>query len=464
MARQKENCRVFTPNEIVIKMLDLLGYKDNLYGCKILENSCGEGAFLAEIVRRYIIDCRNQGFNNDKIKKGLEQDIWGYEKEPVNADCCKDKLNSIAGANGIFDINWNIIAADALKTKVDIKFSYIAGNPPYITYSALDESTRNYLKDNFQVCTAGKPDYYYAFVESALNHLDETGKLIYLIPNNFFKTRFAEKLRQLLLPSLTDIYDYTKKKLFVDALTSSAIIMCDNATSTNSICYHDVLNDNAHQIPKSEMMHRWVLPLDSQDEELQPKRRFGDFFSAASTVATLYNKAFLIENPDEKALAEAVMRLAVSPRSLANKKTEHIIFPYAFKDDKYVRYSEEEFTAQFPQAAAHLKKFKENLNERKSDKSAKWFEFGRSQAIAHMNQQKLLISTLITGRVKIYELDENTIPYAGIYILSKSDLPLSRAKEILESEAFLSYAQRVGIHANGVSMRISVNDVNEFMF
>ena len=66
--------------------------------------------------------------------------------------------------------------------------------------------------------------------------------------------------------------------------------------------------------------------------------------------------------------------------------------------------------------------------------------------------------------VKVYELDENTIPYTGIYIVPKSNMPLSQAKEILESESFLSYVKRVGIHANGTSMRISISDVKEYLF
>ena len=45
---------VYTPNYIVNMMLELIGYKDNnIIGKHILENSCGEGAFLTEIVSIY---------------------------------------------------------------------------------------------------------------------------------------------------------------------------------------------------------------------------------------------------------------------------------------------------------------------------------------------------------------------------------------------------------------------------
>ena len=464
MATQKENCSVFTPDIIVEQMLDLLGYTENLYGHRILENSCGDGAFLSVVVRRYIADCREQELDNDEIKQGLERDIWGYEINPETAACCVLRLNCIAEENGIHAVHWNVVVADVLKTNIDIDFSYAAGNPPYITYSALKKDARRYIKENFQVCTAGKPDYYYAFVESALSNLNEAGKLVYLIPNNFFKTRFGDKLRQYLLPTLTDIYDYTREKLFAGALTSSTIIVCDRASASDSIQYHDVLNDEVYQIPKTEMEQRWVFPVNSNEPVTIGSRRFDDYFSAASTVATLCNKAFLVEKPTAELLAEMVLRPAVSAKSLTKKTTEHIIFPYTFNDDNLVRYSEEAFTVQFPHAAAHLKKHSKKLDERDKDEKALWFEYGRSQAISHMNQKKLLISTLVTGKVKVYELDENTIPYTGIYIVPKSNMPLSQAKEILESESFLSYVKRVGIHANGTSMRISISDVKEYLF
>lgn len=40
-----DKCKVFTPKEIVKSMLDTVNYKKNLFGKKVLENSCGDGNF-----------------------------------------------------------------------------------------------------------------------------------------------------------------------------------------------------------------------------------------------------------------------------------------------------------------------------------------------------------------------------------------------------------------------------------
>ena len=54
--RIKEKCQIFTPTDIVAKMLDLAGYNNNVVGKTVLENSCGNGEFLIKITERYIKD------------------------------------------------------------------------------------------------------------------------------------------------------------------------------------------------------------------------------------------------------------------------------------------------------------------------------------------------------------------------------------------------------------------------
>lgn len=43
------------------------------------------------------------------------------------------------------------------------KFSYIIGNPPYITYSEIKKTEIKKLKTSFNSCSKGKFDYCYAF-------------------------------------------------------------------------------------------------------------------------------------------------------------------------------------------------------------------------------------------------------------------------------------------------------------
>ena len=467
MGKQKKNCKVFTPSDVVKKMLDIAGYCENLYGRKILENSCGDGHFLVEIVSRYIGDCRRNGYNDIKICEGLERDVVGFEIDEDTYQTCLTHLDDLLEKNSLPNVKWNIRQADALKTNMETDFLFVVGNPPYITYSALPNEDREFIKNAFEVCKDGKPDYYYAFIESAIKHMSNNGRLVYLVPSNFFKTRFAHKLRSAMLPLLTDIYDYTEQKIFDSALTASAIIVCDKSIKAKKVKYHDVASGRTFQEDKELLMERWIFcSLISTEEVTETKIRFGDIYPASSSIATLYNDAFVIRSDDATKIVESeVLRVAVSPKSMSNKKSEYIIFPYYYDNEgNFQRYPEEIFEISFPCAVKHLETYKEKLGARDSDRTTKWYEYGRSQAIAHLNQSKLLLSTLVTNKVKVYELDENTIPYSGIYIIASPGNKLSDAKRILESDDFLNYAKKVGIHANGTSIRISIRDVNEYQF
>ena len=81
----QNKCQVFTPDGIVGKLLDEIGYHKNLFGKKVYENSCGTGNILVEIVKRYIEDCNENGLSDNKIKAGLEHDIFAAD---IDAKCC----------------------------------------------------------------------------------------------------------------------------------------------------------------------------------------------------------------------------------------------------------------------------------------------------------------------------------------------------------------------------------------
>ena len=131
------------------------------------------------------------------------------------------------------------------------------------------------------------------------------------------------------------------------------------------------------------------------------------------------------------------------------------------------RYTTEEFSKRFSQAESYLKQFEVELKNRNNDNGINWFEYGRSQALTHLNKSKLLISTLITGKVRVYMLDSSTIPTSGIYIITKTNqqnFDLLKAKQILSSESFMEYVKNIGIISNGNSYRISSRDINNFIF
>ena len=64
-----KKCQVFTPENYVRELLDSVGYIKDLYGKKILENSCGDGNILVAVVQRYIDDCIANGVTRSQIRE-----------------------------------------------------------------------------------------------------------------------------------------------------------------------------------------------------------------------------------------------------------------------------------------------------------------------------------------------------------------------------------------------------------
>lgn len=475
-------CQVFTPIENVRELLDWCGYKDDLYGKKIMENSCGDGHILQEVVRRYIKDCFKKNFSSNQIQKGLNNDIYAIEYDLKQYNKCITNLNSILKEYNIGIINWdNILNDDALKHDYDQKFDFVVGNPPYIKYKSLSENDREYIRYNFATCKKGKFDYCYAFIENSIKSLKNNGKMGYLIPSSIFKNVFANDLREYIKPHIIKIYDYTTIKLFdkntndkrIDRLVSSVIMILEKNSNKNSIEYIDINKKERIIIKKENLKNKWIFR--NKILNIKGKKRFGDYFYASNTIATLYNSAYVIKEytqdnqyiyPKNGGIIEKkVVKDTISPKTFNKTKIEKIIFPYYYNaKNELVRYETKEFEEKFPKACEYLKKFEIKLKQRKADKNARWFEYGRSQALRNYNNKKLLLSTVITNEVRTKILPKNNIPYSGIYIISIKDKTLEEADKILKSEEFYNYIEGKGINASGKSLRITSKDINEYMF
>jgi hypothetical protein len=107
----KQRGEVFTPTPLVNEMLDKLPkgvFRD--HEKTFLDNSCGNGQFLAVVLER-------------KLASGIEyqqaiKTIYGVDIDQKNVDECKQRLSMGSDSKEVWEIlNHNIICADALDTK-----------------------------------------------------------------------------------------------------------------------------------------------------------------------------------------------------------------------------------------------------------------------------------------------------------------------------------------------------------
>lgn len=461
----KQKCQKFTPADKVEDMLDIAEYKCELTGKKVLENSFGSGNIIVAVVRRYIEDSLSVGITPENISRNLKDDIYGLELDRELFDACIHRLNLLLEVYKIPDVEWSLYNEDALAWDCNMKFDLVIGNPPYITYKNIDEDNRKSIREKYESCRIGKFDYCYAFIEKGIKVLNDTGKLVQLVPANIYKNVFGNKLRELLQPHIKLIREYPGQELFDKTLTSSTIFLLDKTCESDVVHYSDLTAKKEIDVARSSLCKKWIFS--NESKSMKRKIRFGDCFHASIVVATLFNKAFVLSDyvlNDTKIEAE-VVRKAASPKQMRRKKQEHIIFPYYYINGKLERYDEDIFEQKFPHATHYLSIHKSELDQRKKDTKARWFEYGRSQALAHLNQKKLLMSTVITKQVELYVLDEDTVPYSGIFITVKnSEYSLDDAIKILQSDHFIDYVHSLGISVSGNSKRITCKDVNDYLF
>ncbi len=455
-------CQQFTSQDIANEMLDFLGYQYDLYGKTLLENSCGEGNILCLAVERYIQDGIRQGYKSEEIVLGLERDIYGAEIVESTYKKCIENLNNIVKRFALGTVQWKVILGDILTRPFQGEFDYIIGNPPYISYRNLDKENREYIKKEYSTCSKGKPDYCYAFIENAIQYLSSNGSMVYLIPNSIYKNVYAQDLRDLILEYIEEIRDYPNQKLFNNAMTSSAIMLLKKMKYIPVLRYINVPKNENKKIEKINLVGKWIF---DNIGNCQNNVRFGDYFRASMAIATQRNNIFVINDEKRRryGIERGALRSAVSPRNQKYKNKEFIIFPYKTENNEVINYTEEEYCKKYPNTYAYLAENKEELEKRDADKSAKWFEFGRNQALKNMNKVKLLVSTIVTHQVNVYDVGNEDVPYAGIYIVSNGRYDIDVAKCILESDSFLQYIKGIGTPASGSSLRITANDINNYM-
>ncbi|MBQ3642684.1 N-6 DNA methylase [bacterium] len=456
----KKKVQVFTPEYYASIMAHLL-ITEPKQDIKILDNSCGTGILLIVTSRIIINFLKSQAYQDSEISAFLEKSIYGFDVDAEMVKTTKKNLNNLLKDYKLPKVNWDIQIKDFLSEKAKSYYDYIISNPPYIEYRNLSDNQRQFLSTSFTSCSFGKFDYYYAFIEHSLNWLSDRGRMVFLVPNNVFKTISGEPLRELMKPSVEKIIDFCSTKVFKtnQVQTSSAIISFQKNNLNDSILYSTSFEGEETAINKSTLFGKWLFK-----EINKTGVPFGSLFEVHQSIATLRNSVFIHKNKPD--IEEDLLYQATSPKDENTKTKRYIIIPYIrTKKDKIKRFEENLFKKKYPKAYFFLFASKNTLTESDKDKGSNWFEFGRSQGLTNLWKEKLMLSPIVSATVKVYKLNSEIIPYSGIVITRKngSSKPLSYAIEILSSDSFHEYCQRVGVNINGRSIRVTTNDIKNFL-
>jgi hypothetical protein len=194
---------VFTRPEVVEYMMrevQRAGQFGKWATLKVLEPSCGDGAFVLPIVDALIAECPDW---NDRALDGFlsafdisEQSIARVETAVLarlkSAGCPESVAKRLLG-------RW-FFREDFLLYEFTEKFDVVIGNPPYIRFDNLAKEKQQAYKSRY-VTFSERCDICVPFFERSLSLLAERGVFSFICSNRFVRSSYGKRLRRLISDS-----------------------------------------------------------------------------------------------------------------------------------------------------------------------------------------------------------------------------------------------------------------------
>lgn len=475
------NEQIYTPSKVVNFILDNVGF-NNRYGIDgkhIIDNSCGNGNFLVEIVKRIF------QFISNVDKEYLEAYVYGIEIDEYAYNETINRLNKIATEHNIKDVNWDIRNSNALTTTdFDDCMDYVVGNPPYCNVHHMSRANYDLLKTKFFFCSDGMTDLYIGFFEKGIQMLKSDGILGYITPNSWLTSKAGYWLRDHLYEhnSLQKIYNFDTDKLFNDATTFTCITILSKYSTENDVVtvYHGnfnniVNNDSACDfVSKDDLYVNERILTNLKNDVIRDIvnyeiKDYNKSFIVKNGLATLKDKLFVINPDDKDANVDIYVDLycneIIDCVKASKGEFKYIIYPY---DDSGK-----------PLSYDNLCLYVRSLLERRAERldidmtQENWYLYGRTQAIKDVNKYRVSCNNLIRDKndVILRELPAKTAVYSGFYIIrngmlqNRKEMKLlyQQVDDALKTNLFANYVKSIGKSKNGGYYTFSTKDLEQFL-
>ena len=191
----------FTPPDTIEKIINLIkplfiDYKS----INILENSCGSGEFIINLIKN---------FTNINII-GIEKNKYIYNKiQHISNEFIK------------------ILNEDFLEFDNDISYDLIIGNPPFcvIDKKIIDKNYYNYFD--------GRPNTFIIFLLKSLKLLKDNGIIAYILPKSFLNCIYYNKTRKLIIENYSILHLSLANDKYLETTQETIIFIIQNKKGFN---------------------------------------------------------------------------------------------------------------------------------------------------------------------------------------------------------------------------------------
>ncbi len=465
MEAVKHKGQIYTPACIVNLMLDFVDYNGkDILGKHIIDNSCGNGAFLSQIVALYCETALKNNYDKRRLKEELQTYIHGIEIDKAVHEECLVRLDETALRYGIRNVTWDVENADTLTVeRFDGKMDYVVGNPPYVRVHNLEEYTQ---VKKFSFARSGMTDLYLVFYEIGFRMMKpQTGKLVYIAPSSWLGSLAGKALRQHISieKNLTGIIDLEHYQPFENATTYTLIARFDNSQKVNANIEYYIYDEKVDDKKFCDVLSITDMDINgefyiSTKESLSNLRMIRNslVFSKCDVkngFATLADDVFIADDfPFDDYLIPVLKASTGKWRKalfLYDMKGKPFAEDVIFKNEKVARY-----------LLSHQKiLLKGATAEVKSD----WYLYGRTQALKDVFKDKVAINTVIKDidSIKLNFVPKGSGVYSGLYILS--DHSYEEIEACLKTEDFISYLKCLKHYKSGGYYTFSSKDLECYL-
>lgn len=458
----KQYGRVYTPDYLVKIILDFGGYNTpDILKKHVIDNSCGNGAFLSEIVSRYCSLFLSQSQDLSELKQDLETYVHGIEIDAAESCACVENLDHIAAIHGLTDLKWDILKADTLTIDAfDGQMDYVFGNPPYVRVHNLKDSYESVKK--FRFAESGMTDMFIVFFEIGFNMMKPNATMCLITPSSWLNSLAGKNLRKYILHyrNLSGVIDLEHFQPF-EATTYTLISRFGKSRAFTGV---ECFNFDKVSLQKS---FQDFVPYESisvgdniylsKKENINLLKKIKaaysyKYVSVKNGFATLADKVFI----GDFGFTEGTIDILKASTGKWNK----CIYPY---DTNGNPLSENEF-AKFMAAYNYLLLHREKLIKgRNIERGLNWYLFGRTQALKDVSKPKYAINTIVKdlSSIKLEFVPQGCGVYSGLYILTKIDF--ETIKELVCSENFIEYIKLLKNYKSGGYYTFSSKDLEQYL-
>lgn len=484
---------VFTRPEVVDLILDLADYRPGMHRLadrRILEPSCGDGAFVLRIVQRLIASEQTIFHTSvDWMDPTLDGAVRAVDIDGPAVDALREAVTELLSTAGCPAPRARSLAekwlwrTDFLLQEWSERFDVVVGNPPYVRIEELPRPVLQRYRSLYGTLT-DRADLYVAFMERGLQLLSRRGVLGFITANRFSKNLYGRSLRRLIAdqyrvryflnlehtqPFEADVSAYPAitvidrqhggatrageiRSLEKHVLTSARDAALAPAPSPGPLQeFERWYPDGGAWITTCRKEHRHLSALRTRLVSLEqsaPGTRVG------IGVATGADRVFILDRQDRSVEADRQLPLVVAA-DLSNQEIQwsgHVLLnPFAPENDGSLVDLQSH-----PGFAAYLTAHRERLEKRHvaRNRPHQWYRTIDRVWPELQTRPKLLIPDIQSPASGVIAFDPGRFyPHHNLYWITSEDWDLRALKALLRSSMVLNQVRAYSVQMRGGSLR-----------